>query len=91
MSTVVGSGMLIIESVKTVGESTIIVFKGASTATRTSIRVTSDALQGASVVVGASVTQVATATGNLLVLSGKTIAFIPNEVGQALLHQTRVQ
>lgn len=91
MSTVVGSGVLIVESVKAVGEGTIIVLKGASDAARVSIRISGDVLQGASVVVGASVTQVATASGNLLILSGKAIAFIPNEVGKALLHQTRVQ
>jgi hypothetical protein len=32
----------------------------------------------------------AISTGYVLVMSGKALAFIPNEVGQALLHHSRV-
>ena len=37
-----------------------------------------------------AVTVTAISTGYVLVMSGKAIAFIPNEVGQALIHHSRV-
>ena len=39
--------------------------------------------------VGTSVEVVTASTGHVLVLAGKAIAFIPNEVGKALLHHSR--
>ena len=42
-------------------------------------------------VCGAAVSVVAMSTGVMLVSAGKAIAFIPNEIGKALLHQTPVR
>lgn len=44
----------------------------------------------ASVTVGTSVTVTAVAAGNVLSVAGQAIAFIPNEIGAALLHNERV-
>jgi hypothetical protein len=55
------------------------------------MRLTGQAARGASLVVGSAVEVVAVSTGSLLVASGKAIAFIPNEIGLALLHQSRVR
>ena len=41
-------------------------------------------------VAGAAVSAVAMSTGHALVVSGQVIAFIPNELGKALLHHSRV-
>ena len=43
-----------------------------------------------SLAAGAVVNVVALSTGHMLVMSGKAIAFIPNELGKALLHHSKV-
>ena len=39
---------------------------------------------------GTTLDVVATSTGHMLVFSGKVLAFIPNELGKALLHHEKV-
>jgi hypothetical protein len=91
LSVVAASGIVIVKGVETVGDSVVVVFKGASDAATASVRLTGQAARGASLVVGSAVEVVAVSTGSLLVASGKAIAFIPNEIGLALLHQSRVR
>jgi hypothetical protein len=43
------------------------------------------------VAAGTTLDVVATASGHMLVLSGKVLAFIPNELGKALLHHAEVK
>jgi hypothetical protein len=45
---------------------------------------------GASVAVGASVVVSAVAAGWVLSVAGEAIAFVPNALGQALLHNERI-
>ena len=47
------------------------------------------ALGGLSLATGAVLEVVTASTGYVLVMSGKTIAFLPNEAGKALLHHAR--
>ncbi len=89
-SMVAGSGMLVIESVTAAGEGSVVVLKGASDGVAASVRVSAELGRQLSTAVGSSVQVVAASTGNLLVMSGKAIAFIPNEIGLALLHQTKL-
>jgi len=90
LSAVAASGTVVVESVQVAGDASIVVLAGASDATRATLRLSGNVLQGASVVAGASVAVVAVSTGYLLVSAGKVIAFIPNEIGSALLHHSRV-
>jgi hypothetical protein len=89
-SMIAGSGMLVVESVTAVGEGSVVVLKGASDGVTTSVRVSAELGRQLSTAVGGSVQVVATSTGNLLVMSGKAIAFIPNEIGLALLHHSQL-
>jgi len=90
LSMLVASGMVVVASVETVGEGIVVVLKGASEAGGASIRMSAKAAEGLSLAAGTVVSVVAMSTGHMLVLSGKAIAFIPNEVGKALLHHSKV-
>jgi hypothetical protein len=90
LNMVKGSGLLLVESVTAAGEGSVVVLKGASEGISVSVRVSADVARQLSTAVGTSVQVVATSTGNLLVMSGKAIAFIPNEIGLALLHQNKL-
>ena len=85
-----GAGSLVVQSVTAMGEGSVVVLKGVSNGVEVSVRVTADVAKGLSNAAGASVQVVAASTGTMLVMSGKAIAFIPNEVGLALLHQNKL-
>lgn len=89
MSMLVASGEVVIASVETVGEGIVIVLKGASEAGGASIQMSAKAAEGLSLAAGTVVSVVALSTGHMLVMSGKAIAFIPNELGKALLHHSK--
>lgn len=90
MSAVAASGYVVIASVDAVADGSVVVLKGASDATTASVKLSAKAAEGLSRAVGQAVTVTAISTGYVLVMSGKAIAFIPNEVGQALIHHSRV-
>ncbi|MES2740488.1 MAG: hypothetical protein V4754_05990 [Pseudomonadota bacterium] len=91
MSMIVGSGAVVVTSVEAVGDGIVVVLKGASSAGQASLRLTGKAAEGLSVAAGTVVKVVAVSTGHVLVLSGKAIAYIPNEIGTSLLHHSRVE
>lgn len=90
MMTIAGTGSVIVESVTALGDVSVVVLKGVSNGAEVSVRVTGDVARQCSKAVGQSVQVVATSTGNMLVMSGKAIAFVPNEIGLALLHQNKL-
>lgn len=90
MSAVAASGYVIIASVDAVADGSVIVLKGASDRATASVKLSAKAAEGLSRAAGQAVTVTAISTGHVLVMSGKAIAFIPNEIGQALIHHSRV-
>jgi hypothetical protein len=84
-----GAGKVVVESVEKTGDAVTVVLKGASDASRTAIKGTGKALGKASLAVGSTVEIVTMASGYALMASGDVIAFLPNEAGSALLHQSR--
>jgi hypothetical protein len=90
LSAVAASGLVVVESVEAAGNASVVVLAGASDAAKATVRLSGRAAREASLVAGTSVNVVATSTGCLLVASGKVLAFIPNEIGKALLHHSRV-
>lgn len=90
MSMLAASGQIVVGSVTTVADGSVVVLKGLSDATGASITLSGQAARGLSVAVGTVVGVVAISTGHILVLSGKAIAFIPNEIGKSLLHHSEV-
>lgn len=66
-----------------------VVMRGASEAATVSVRASATAVGAASVVVGSTVQVVAESAGHSLYVAGRLIAFIPNEIGRALIHHSR--
>jgi hypothetical protein len=90
VSALAASGTVVIDSIEAAGEASVIVLAGASNAAKATVRLSGRAAREASLAVGASVNVVATSTGYLLVTAGKVLAFIPNEIGKSLIHNSRV-
>lgn len=88
---IAGSGRFLVTAVETVGQSTTIMLRDASSAAQASVTLLGTAAGAASVGIGTVVTVVGESTGHLLVASGKAIAFIPNQVGHTLLGSTRTR
>ena len=89
IATVGGGGSMIVESVKTVGEGIEVVLKNVAKGSTATVRLSGKAAQQLSLAVGTVVEVVATATGHVLMASGKAIAFIPNEAGKALIRSSK--
>lgn len=66
------------------------VLERASDGARASVRLSGQLAGGLSVAVGTTVMVVAISTGWVLSAAGQAIAFIPNEIGKALLYNERV-
>jgi hypothetical protein len=90
LSALAASGTVVVDSIEASGDASMIVLAGASDAAQATVRLSSRAARATSLAVGESVNVVATSTGYLLVTSGKVLAFIPNQTGKALLHNSRV-
>lgn len=72
------------------GDSAEVMLNAVKGAGKLLAKVAKSALNTVGASVGATVEVSAVATGTLLVASGKVLAFIPNTVGEALLHHSRV-
>jgi hypothetical protein len=57
---------------------------------RATLTLSGQAIEGASVAVGTAIGVVAISTGWILVNASQAIAFIPNEIGAALLYNERI-
>lgn len=90
LSALAASGQVLVASVETTADASVVVLAGASDASRATVRLSGKAAREASLVAGTSVALLAASTGYVLVAAGKVIAFIPNEVGKALLHHSKV-
>lgn len=86
---VAAAGSVVVASVKTVGDGLVLVLESAVDASRVTVQLSGKALGGLSLATGATLEVVTASTGYVLVMSGKALAFIPNETGKALLHHAR--
>jgi hypothetical protein len=91
MSVLAASAVVTVKSVEVVGDGAVIVLNGASDMASASVKLSAQAAKGLSLTAGTVVNVAAVSTGHVLVAGGKAIAFIPNEIGTALLHQSKVQ
>ena len=71
-------------------EGTVWVLERASDGARASVTLSAAAAGGLSVAAGTAVVVTAFSTGWVLSTAGKAIAYIPNEIGAALLHNERL-
>jgi hypothetical protein len=77
-------------AVSAVAEGTLWVLERASDGARISFTVAASGVGAVSAAAGAVVVTVACSTGWVLSSAGRVIAFIPNEIGKALLYNERV-
>lgn len=87
--TVAATGSVVVASVKTVGDGLEVVLENLADASRATVRLSGKVVGGLSLAAGAALEVVSASTGYVLVMSGKALAFIPNEAGKALLHHSR--
>lgn len=78
--------VLTVKAVEVSGRGTVWIVERASDGARTSIRFTGQAVA----VAGTAVLVTALSTGWVLSAAGAAIAFVPNELGRALLHDERI-
>lgn len=81
---------LTVVAVETASDGAVWVLERASDGARASVRLSARAAGGLSVAVGTAVVVTAVSTGWLLSAAGQVVAFVPNTIGSALLHNERV-
>lgn len=82
--------MLVVKAVQSTARGTVYVLERASDAARVSVEVAGKVAEGSLLLVGTAVTVSVISAGVVLSAAGRAIAFVPNEVGRALLHNQRV-
>lgn len=85
-----GGAVLTIVSVQASATGTVWVLERASDGARATLHFSGDVAQGAALSVGGAVVVTALASGTVLSAAGNAMAFIPNELGRALLHNERI-
>lgn len=87
---IVGGATLTVVSVSAVAEGTVWVLERASDGARASVTLSGELAVGASVAAGAALAVTAVSAGWVLSAAGTAIAFIPNEIGKALIYNERI-
>ncbi len=82
--------VLVVKAVEVTARGTVYLLERVSDGARASVEVAAGAASAVAVGVGAVVTVGVLATGVLLSAAGEVLAFVPNELGRALLHNERV-
>jgi uncharacterized membrane protein len=82
--------VLLVKAVQATAQSTVYVLERASDGAQASVEILGKGIAGASVVAGTAVTVSVISAGVVLSAAGEAIAFIPNAVGRALLHNERL-
>lgn len=81
---------LVVVSVEVVGGVTVWVLERASDGARISLRTAGQLAKGVAVSAGTAVAVSVIGAGTVLSVAGEVIAFIPNEIGRALLYNEQV-
>ena len=87
---VAGTASVVVVAVEATAEGVVWIVERASDGVRGTIRFARDAAGGLSIAAGQAISVVAMGTGWLLCNAGRAIAFVPNEVGSALLYSERI-
>jgi hypothetical protein len=85
-----GGAVLTVVAVEAASDGTIWLLERSADGARASVRLSATAAGGLSVAAGTVVLVSAISTGWVLSAAGRAIAYIPNEIGQALLHNERL-
>ena len=90
LSTVLVGGSLVVESVEASADAVTYIIKNVAKGTSVVVKVSATGAGALSVAAGTAVEASTFAAGTILSAAGKVIAYIPNQVGKALLHNERV-
>jgi len=82
--------VLVVKAVEASAYGTVLILERASDGARISLRVARDGLTASGVVAGTTLVVSVIGAGVILSAAGEAIAFIPNALGQALLHNERL-
>ena len=82
--------VLVVKVVEVSAVGTVYVLERASDGARISVQLAAGSVAGASLAVGTVVAVSVIGAGTILSAAGEVIAFIPNALGRALLHNERV-
>ena len=82
--------VLVVKTVESTARGTVYVLERASDGARASIEVVGKGVAGVSMVAGTMVVVSVVGAGVVLSAAGEAIAFIPNALGRALLHNERL-
>jgi hypothetical protein len=86
----VGGAVLTVVSVQASAVGTVWVLERASDGAQMTLHFSGRVAEGASVAAGTAVLVTVVSAGYVLSAAGEAIAFIPNELGRALLHNERI-
>ena len=81
---------LVVVAVEATSTGTLWVLERASDCARASVRLAGQGIAGVSLAAGTIVVATALSTGWVLSAAGQAIAFVPNEIGRALLYNERI-
>ncbi|MCD8548002.1 MAG: hypothetical protein LRY38_06170 [Aeromonadaceae bacterium] len=84
-----GAKELVVDGVEASAEGTVILVKNSVTGATASVLAVGDVAGASALVAGSTVEVVAEGSGWALTQAGKLIAFVPNKVGEALLHHNK--
>ena len=82
--------VLVIKSVEVSARGTLCVLERASDGVQVSVEIAARGVERTSLVVGKTVQVAVIGAGAVLSIAGEAIAFVPNEIGRALLHNERI-
>jgi hypothetical protein len=82
--------VLVVKSVELSAKGTVYVLERVSDGAKASVEVSGKIATGLSTAAGTVVSVAIISTGVVLSVAGTVIAFVPNEIGRALLHNERV-
>ncbi|MDH4466330.1 MAG: hypothetical protein QE290_20050 [Acidovorax sp.] len=86
----VGGAVLTVKAVEALAVGTVYLLERASDGAQVSVEVAGRGLAGSAYAVGTVVTCSVIGTGVVLSVAGEAIAFVPNAIGRALLHNERL-
>ncbi|WP_432728352.1 hypothetical protein [Variovorax sp. W6] len=86
----VGGSVLTVVAVEASVDGTVYLLERASDGARASIRVSGRVAEGSAKAVGTSVLVTVIGSGVVLSAAGEVLAFVPNAIGRALLHNERL-
>ena len=84
------AGQWVVKSVQASGNAIVYVIERVGDGTRLSLQVAQGAVGASAKAVGTVMSFTVVASGVLLLAAGEVLAFLPNELGRALLHNEKL-